>query len=112
MEFAQRISAAFPTSANVLFNWQGTPIIIGSCLFVLLIASQTIKYPHRGAKMPLCGYLIAVQSHQRCRFFGIHEFWSHSGRAADASIGQRLGRRIKKALPCCLGRAGLTEFRF
>jgi photosystem I subunit 10 len=53
MEFAQRISAAFPTSANVLFNWQGTPIIIGSCLFVLLIASQTIKYPHRGAKMPL-----------------------------------------------------------
>lgn len=53
MNFSQVLSAAFPESSNVLFNWQGTPFIIGSCLFVLLVASRTIKYPHTGAKMPL-----------------------------------------------------------
>lgn len=53
MDFAQMVAAAFPQSSTSLFNWQGTPLIIGSCLFVLLIASRTIKYPHTGAKMPL-----------------------------------------------------------
>ncbi len=47
------LSAAFPTSGTELFNWEGTPVIIGSCLLVLLIASRTIKYPHTGARMPL-----------------------------------------------------------
>jgi photosystem I subunit X len=36
-----------------LWNWQGTPIIIISCLIVLLIASRTIEKPHVGPKMPL-----------------------------------------------------------
>ncbi len=45
--------AAMPTVDTDLWNWEGTPIIIGSCLFVLLVASRTIKYPHTGAKMPL-----------------------------------------------------------
>jgi photosystem I subunit 10 len=36
-----------------LFNWQGTPIIIASCLLVLLISSRTIAKPHVGPKMPL-----------------------------------------------------------
>lgn len=44
---------ALPTVGTELWNWQGTPIIIGSCLFVLLVASRTIKYPKTGAKMPL-----------------------------------------------------------
>ncbi len=38
---------------TVIWNWNGTPIIIGSCLLVLLIASRTIQYPHVGPKMPL-----------------------------------------------------------
>jgi photosystem I subunit X len=47
-------AAAFPTApSSALFHWQGTPIIIGSCLLVLLIASRTIKFPQEGAKMPL-----------------------------------------------------------
>jgi photosystem I subunit X len=36
-----------------LWNWQGTPIIIASCLLVLLITSRTIAKPHVGPKMPL-----------------------------------------------------------
>jgi photosystem I subunit X len=52
--FSNLLGADFPTvPSTALFNWQGTPIIIGSCLLVLLIASRTIKYPHTGAKMPL-----------------------------------------------------------
>ncbi|MGV0024506.1 photosystem I reaction center subunit X [Phormidesmis priestleyi] len=48
------LAADFPAApASALLNWQGTPIIIGSCLFVLIVASRTIKYPHTGAKMPL-----------------------------------------------------------
>jgi photosystem I subunit X len=42
----------FPPSGE-LFNWQGTPLIIGACLLVLLIGSRTIKYPQTGPKMPL-----------------------------------------------------------
>ncbi len=47
--------AAVSASDNptALFHWQGTPIIIGSCLLVLLIASRTIECPHVGPKMPL-----------------------------------------------------------
>lgn len=52
--FSNLLGVDFPTApSTALFNWQGTPIIIGSCLLVLLIASRTIKYPHTGAKMPL-----------------------------------------------------------
>ncbi|HIK06587.1 MAG TPA: photosystem I reaction center subunit PsaK [Trichormus sp. M33_DOE_039] len=35
------------------WNWAGTPIIIGSCLLVLLIAGWSVWYPHVGPKMPL-----------------------------------------------------------
>jgi len=35
------------------WNWQGSYIIIGSSLLVLLIASRTIQYPQAGPKMPL-----------------------------------------------------------
>ncbi len=38
---------------TVTWDWNGTPIIIASCLLVLLIASRTIRYPHVGPKMPL-----------------------------------------------------------
>ncbi|NDJ18473.1 photosystem I reaction center subunit X [Myxacorys almedinensis] len=47
-------AATFPEApSSALFNWQGTPLIIGSCLLVLFIASRTIKYPQVGARMPL-----------------------------------------------------------
>ena len=45
--------AQFAIPGTELWHWEGTPIMIGACLFVLLIASRTIKYPHTGAKMPL-----------------------------------------------------------
>jgi photosystem I subunit 10 len=41
------------TNPTELWNWQGTPIMIVSCLLVLLIASRTIERPHDGPKMPL-----------------------------------------------------------
>lgn len=41
------------TPDTALWHWQGTPIIIGSCLLVLFIASRTIRFPQVGAKMPL-----------------------------------------------------------
>lgn len=48
------LAAVQPTVPDTMaWNWQGTPIIIGSCLLVLLIAGRTIKYPHIGQKMPL-----------------------------------------------------------
>lgn len=42
-----------PDTPTELWNWQGTPIIIGSCLLVLFIASRTIEMPNVGPKMPL-----------------------------------------------------------
>lgn len=47
--------AAVKASENptALWHWQGTPIMIGVCFLVLLIASRTIAYPHVGPKMPL-----------------------------------------------------------
>ncbi len=45
--------AQFAIPGTELFNWEGTPVMIGSCLLVLLIASRTIKYPQAGARMPL-----------------------------------------------------------
>ena len=45
--------AQFTVPGTELFNWEGTPVMIGSCLIVLLIASRTIKYPQAGARMPL-----------------------------------------------------------
>ena len=45
--------AQFAIPGTELWNWEGTPVIIGSCLLVLIIASRTIKYPNAGAKMPL-----------------------------------------------------------
>uniref|UniRef100_B8HWV8 Photosystem I reaction center subunit PsaK n=1 Tax=Cyanothece sp. (strain PCC 7425 / ATCC 29141) TaxID=395961 RepID=B8HWV8_CYAP4 len=38
---------------TVLWNWQGTPIMIISCLIALFIASRVIQEPHVGPKMPL-----------------------------------------------------------
>lgn len=46
-------AANIPTTTTELWHWQGTPIIIGACLFVLIVASRTIKYPKAGPKMPL-----------------------------------------------------------
>lgn len=48
------LAAAFqlPPSGE-LWNWQGTPFIVGACLLVLLIGSRTIKYSQTGPKMPL-----------------------------------------------------------
>ena len=46
-------NAAQPDDPTALWNWQGTPIIVASCLLVLLIASRTIAKPHVGPKMPL-----------------------------------------------------------
>ncbi|MEA5565434.1 photosystem I reaction center subunit PsaK [Anabaena sp. UHCC 0399] len=40
-------------NTGTTWNWTGTPIIIGSCLLVLLIAGRSIRYPHVGPKMPL-----------------------------------------------------------
>lgn len=40
-------------NTGTTWNWAGTPIIIGSCLLVLLIAGWQIRYPHVGPKMPL-----------------------------------------------------------
>ncbi len=45
--------AQFGIPGTLLWHWEGTPIMIGACLLVLLIASRTINYPHTGAKMPL-----------------------------------------------------------
>lgn len=45
--------AQFAIPGTELWHWEGTPVIIGSCLLVLIIASRTIKYPQAGAKMPL-----------------------------------------------------------
>lgn len=47
------LMAQFTVPGTDLWNWEGTPVMIGSCLLVLLIASRTIKYPQAGAKMPL-----------------------------------------------------------
>ena len=48
------LAAAFqiPPSGE-LWNWQGTPFIVGACLLMLLIGSRTIKYPQTGTRMPL-----------------------------------------------------------
>lgn len=35
------------------WNWSRSLVMIGACLFVLLIASRTINYPNVGPKMPL-----------------------------------------------------------
>lgn len=40
-------------NTGTTWNWTGTPIIIGSCLLVLLIAGWSIEKPHVGPKMPL-----------------------------------------------------------
>lgn len=40
-------------NTGTTWNWNGTPIIIASCLLALLIAGWTIRYPHVGTKMPL-----------------------------------------------------------
>jgi photosystem I subunit X len=41
------------TNPTELWNWQGTPFIIGWSLLVLFIASRTIQEPNVGPKMPL-----------------------------------------------------------
>lgn len=38
---------------TVRWSWTGTAIIIASCLFVLFVASRTIRFPQVGPKMPL-----------------------------------------------------------
>ena len=38
---------------TVRWSWTGTAIIIASSLFVLFVASRTIRYPQVGPKMPL-----------------------------------------------------------
>jgi photosystem I subunit X len=43
----------FPEDPTALWNWQGTPIMIGACLFSLFLASRVIRYPNVGPKMPL-----------------------------------------------------------
>jgi len=49
--------AAVPTATTqdptALWNWQGTPIMIGCCLLALFIASRAVRYPNVGPKMPL-----------------------------------------------------------
>jgi photosystem I subunit X len=35
------------------WNWSRSLVLSGSCLFVLLIASRTIRQPNVGPKMPL-----------------------------------------------------------
>jgi photosystem I subunit 10 len=35
------------------WHWQGTPIIIGTSLLILVLAGRNIRYPHVGPKMPL-----------------------------------------------------------
>lgn len=46
------VNAAQDTPTELDF-WQGTPIMIASCLLVLFIAGRTIQRPHVGPKMPL-----------------------------------------------------------
>ena len=38
---------------TVTWNWQGTPIIIATCLVILFLAGRNIRQPHVGPKMPL-----------------------------------------------------------
>lgn len=40
-------------NTGTTWNWIETAIIVGSCLFCLLIIPRTIRYPHVGNKMPL-----------------------------------------------------------
>lgn len=46
------VQATVPNSATD-WNWAGTPIIIGSCLLILVLAGWYVRYPHVGPKMPL-----------------------------------------------------------
>jgi photosystem I subunit 10 len=45
--------AAASEPPTKLWNWEGTPFIVGACLLVLFIASRTIEEPHVGPRMPL-----------------------------------------------------------
>ncbi|MBD2292036.1 photosystem I reaction center subunit PsaK [Anabaena sphaerica FACHB-251] len=46
------VQATVPNTGTT-WNWTGTPIIIGSCLLMLVLAGWSIRYPHVGQKMPL-----------------------------------------------------------
>lgn len=45
--------AAASEPVTKLWNWEGTYIIVASCLLVLFIVSRTIEEPHVGPRMPL-----------------------------------------------------------
>lgn len=48
------LAAVQPTVPDTYrWSWTGSAILIGSCLFVLFVASRTIRYPQTGPKMPL-----------------------------------------------------------
>lgn len=47
------VPAATSKDPTALWNWQGTPIMIGCCLLALFIASRTVRFPKVGPKMPL-----------------------------------------------------------
>lgn len=51
--FLAAVPAASSFDPTQLLHYEGTPIMIASCLLVLLIASRTIRFPHVGPKMPL-----------------------------------------------------------
>jgi photosystem I subunit X len=46
------VQATVPNTATD-WNWNGTPVIIGISLLMLLIIGRSIEMPHVGQKMPL-----------------------------------------------------------
>ncbi|MDX2213071.1 MAG: photosystem I reaction center subunit PsaK [Oculatellaceae cyanobacterium bins.114] len=68
------LAAQQTENATSLFNWQGTPFIIGSCLLVLLIASRTIAEPHVGPKAPLGPFAPLFNNISLAGFIGAMSF--------------------------------------
>ncbi|MFM2061645.1 MAG: hypothetical protein RLZZ507_1315 [Cyanobacteriota bacterium] len=46
------VQATVPNTGTT-WNWSATPVIIGSCLLMLVLAGWSIRYPQVGPKMPL-----------------------------------------------------------
>ncbi len=68
------LAASQPDDPTQLWNWQGTPIIIASCLLVLLITSRTIECPHVGPKMPLGPFAPLFNNISLAGFLGAMSF--------------------------------------
>lgn len=68
------LAAASVENTTALWNWQGTPFIVGWSLVVLLIASRTIERPHDGPKMPLGPFAPLFNNISLAGFLGAMSF--------------------------------------